>query len=215
MGYFNFFFEMTEFKVDPLPWGEGDLAPEISEETIKFHYGKHHQGYVKKLNAAIKALKDGEMKSTDLDDLIKEAKAAGWTKIFNCAAQHWNHTFYWNCMAKKGTKPVNNDSALAKAICSTFGSLDEFKTAFCGQAGGLFGSGWAWLVVKDKKLEIVKTSNADNPITCGCSPIMVCDVWEHAYYIDQRNNRGQYIQNFWSLLNWDFLSKNYETAMGN
>jgi Fe-Mn family superoxide dismutase len=205
---------MTEYKIDNLPWGESDLEPEISAETISFHYGKHHKGYVKKLNAALALLNKDEVKSTELDDLIKEAKAAGWTKIYNCAAQHWNHTFYWNCMAKKGTKAIQDDSKIAKEITTAFGGVDKFKEAFCAAAGGLFGSGWAWLVVKDKKLEIVKTSNADIPPEC-CTPIMVCDVWEHAYYIDQRNNRGQYIENFWELINWEFVNKNYETAMGN
>jgi len=205
---------MTTYTVADLPWEKDALVPHISKETIEFHYEKHHKGYVKKLNVALGALKKDEVKSEDIDDLIKEAHSANWTKIFNCGAQHWNHTFYWNCMAGAGTKPIVGKK-IATAIDKEFGSLDKFREEFCAAAGGLFGSGWAWVVVEDKKLKIVKTSNANNPLIDGSTPILVCDVWEHAYYIDRRNNRGEYIKNFWELINWDFVDKNYINAMGN
>lgn len=185
-----------------LPYEKDALEPLISAETIDYHYGKHHKTYVDKLNAL---LEDSPLKDRSLEEVIKSSDGA----IFNNAAQVWNHTFYWHCLTpNKNTKPV--DSLLEK-INTTFGSLEALKTTFCNQALNNFGSGWTWLVInKDHDLEIVNTSNAATPISeSTLTPILTCDVWEHAYYIDSRNNRAQYLENFWTLINWTFVSEQY------
>lgn len=184
-----------------LPFEKNALEPHISSETLDYHYGKHHAGYVKKLNAAIAGTENADK---SLEDLI----AIGGS-LFNNAAQVWNHTFYWNSMSPSGGGAPSGD--LAAAIDSAFGSFDAFKAAFAKAAGGQFGSGWAWLVSDSSgALSIVATGNASTPATdAGVTPLLTCDVWEHAYYVDYRNARGGYLEAWWNLVNWDFASSNY------
>ncbi len=185
-----------------LPYEKTALQPYISEETLEYHHGKHHQAYVTNLNNLIPGT---EYENLSLEDIVKKAPAGG---IFNNAAQVWNHTFYWNCMAPKaGGAPTG---ALADAITKTFGSFDTFKEKFTASCVGNFGSGWTWLVKnKDGSLEIVNTSNAGCPLTTDKKPLLTCDVWEHAYYIDVRNARAKYVENFWHLVNWRFVANNF------
>jgi Fe-Mn family superoxide dismutase len=183
-----------------LPYEKNALAPHISEETLEYHYGKHHLGYVTKLNAATEGT---EWADKSLEDIVKNVAAGG---MFNNAAQVWNHTFYWNSLSPNGGGAPTG--AIADAINESFGSFDEFKTQFTEKAATLFGSGWAWLVKKGDKLEIIGTSNAGTALTDDVTPILTCDVWEHAYYIDYRNARPQYIEAFWNLVNWDFANAN-------
>ncbi len=187
-----------------LPYSNDALAPHISAETLSFHHGKHHAGYVKKLNAAIEGT---DYANLSLVDLINKAKADGKQGVFNNAAQHFNHSFYWKSLSPNGGgKP---SGALAAAIDKSFGSFDAFQDAFTKAAGGHFGSGWAWLVKNsDGSLAVVGTHDADTPVAHGQTPLLTCDVWEHAYYIDYRNARPDYIGAWWKLVNWDFASKN-------
>lgn len=187
------------FKLPELPYSKDALAPHISAETLEYHYGKHHQTYVDNLNKLV-AGTPNETKS--LEDLIKTTEGG----IFNNAAQVWNHTFYWYCMKPKGGgEPTGK---IGEAIKKQFGSFDKFKDDFTEAAKTQFGSGWAWLVKKpDGSLAIEKTGNAGNPMTSGHKPIMTCDVWEHAYYIDYRNARPKYVEAFWNLVNWDFVEQ--------
>ena len=183
-----------------LPYAKDALAPHISSETLDFHYGKHHAGYVTKLNAAIEGT---EFENASLEDIIMKSQGG----VFNNAAQIWNHTFYWNSLSPNGGGEPSG--ALADAINASFGSFEAFKKEFTAKAGTLFGSGWAWLVKnKEGKLEIVQTANAGCPLTDGLVPLLTCDVWEHAYYIDYRNARPKYVDAFWSLVNWDFAASN-------
>jgi Fe-Mn family superoxide dismutase len=189
------------FELPALPYAKDALAPTISEETLEYHYGKHHQTYVTKLNAAIPGT---EFESMSLEEII--VKSSGG--IFNNAAQVWNHTFYWNCMTPDAKGAPEGD--LAAAMESTFGSFDAFKEAFSTAAANNFGSGWTWLVKNtDGALEIVSTSNAGCPLTDGVTPLLTVDVWEHAYYIDFRNARPNYLEAFWGLVNWDFVAANF------
>lgn len=190
------------FKLPELPYSRDALQPHISENTLNFHYGKHHQGYVNKLNAAVEA--DPSLAGKSLEDLIKTQKGG----VFNNAAQVWNHTFYWNSMSPNGGGEPSG--ALADAIAKNFGDFETFKKEFSAAAGGQFGSGWAWLT-KDAggKLHVESTSNAGNPMTEGRTPILTCDVWEHAYYLDYQNARGSYVEAFWKMVNWDFASQNF------
>lgn len=189
------------FKLPKLPYALNALEPHISQETLEYHYGKHHKAYVDKLNALVPGT---EYESKSLEEIIMKSDGG----IFNNAAQVWNHTFYWHCMSPQGGGDPYN--ALAGAIDETFGSLEKFKEEFINAALTQFGSGWAWLVKnKDNKLEVVQTSNAGNPMTEGKTPLLTCDVWEHAYYIDTRNERPKYVNNFWNLINWDFVVKNF------
>jgi Fe-Mn family superoxide dismutase len=182
-----------------LPWAQDALAPHISAETIEYHYGKHHAGYVKKLNAAIEGT---DLANKSLVDIIREG---GGT--FNNAAQVWNHTFYWNSIKPGGGGQPSG--AVADAINGSFGSYDKFREEFSNAAATQFGSGWAWLVAEGDKLAIKKTPNAETPITTSAKPLLTIDVWEHAYYIDYRNARPDYIKTFVdSLVNWDFANQN-------
>ena len=182
-----------------LPWSNDALAPHISAETIEYHYGKHHAGYVKKLNAAIEGT---DLANKSLEDIIK---AGGAT--FNNAAQVWNHTFYWNSMSPNGGGEPSG--AIADAINGSFDSYANFREAFANAAATQFGSGWAWLVADGDKLSIQKTKDADTPIASGQKALLTIDVWEHAYYIDYRNARPQYIETFLDkLVNWDFANQN-------
>ena len=187
-----------------LPYSHDALAPHISAETLSFHHGTHHAGYTKKLNAAIEGT---DYANLSLVDLINKAKADGKQGVFNNAAQHFNHSFYWKSLSPNGGgKP---SGALAAAIDKSFGSFDAFQDAFTKAAGGHFGSGWAWLVKNsDGSLAVVGTHDADTPVAHGQTPLLTCDVWEHAYYIDYRNARPDYIGAWWKLVNWDFASKN-------
>ncbi|MFK7928237.1 MAG: superoxide dismutase [Myxococcota bacterium] len=184
-----------------LPYPQNALEPHISAETLSFHYGKHHAGYVKKLNAAIEA--DASLQGKSLEALVTSTSGG----VFNNAAQVWNHTFYWNSMSPSGGGAPTG--AIAAKIDEAFGSFDAFKDAFGKAAGGQFGSGWAWLVQgADGGLKIVTTSNAATPATGADTPLLTCDVWEHAYYVDYRNNRGGYVGAWWNLVNWDFANQN-------
>ena len=186
-----------------LPYAIDALAPHISQETLEFHHGKHHNTYVVNLNNLL----DGD-DSKSLEQLMKEtAGDASKAGVFNNAAQVWNHTFYWNCLSPNGGGEPTG--ALADAINAKFGSFADFKEAFTNDCVTNFGSGWTWLVKNAAgELEIVKTSNAGCPLTDGVTPLMTCDVWEHAYYVDYRNARPQYVAAFWNLVNWDFVASN-------
>jgi superoxide dismutase, Fe-Mn family len=188
------------FKFPELPYAKDALAPHISAETLEYHHGKHHKTYVDNINNLIQGT---PWEAKTLEDIIRGAEGG----IFNNGAQVWNHTFYWNSIAPgKGGEPTGK---IADALKQAFGSFADFKDRFSKACLGQFGSGWAWLV-KDGggKLAIEATSNAQNPLREGKSPILTCDVWEHAYYIDYRNARAKYVESFWNLVNWDFVNKN-------
>jgi Fe-Mn family superoxide dismutase len=189
-----------EHKLPELPFAKDALAPIISAETIEYHYGKHHATYVDNLN---KLIVGTEFANLSLEEIVEKSSGG----LFNNAAQVWNHTFYWNCLSPKGggdpTGPV------AEALVKSFGSLGAFKEKFAATAVGTFGSGWAWLVRNtDGSLGIESSSNAGTPITAGKKPLLTCDVWEHAYYIDYRNARAGYVDKFWQRVNWAFVAEN-------
>ena len=189
-----------EHKLPELPYAQDALAPDISAETIEYHYGKHHKAYVDNLN---KLIPGTEFEDKVLEDIIKKATGG----VFNNAAQVWNHTFYWSCLSPKGGGAPTGE--LTAAIDKAFGSFDKFKEQFTNAGMTKFGSGWAWLVKNpDGSLAIEATSNADNPMKEGKKPLLTCDVWEHAYYIDYRNARAKYIEAFWNIVNWDFVAAN-------
>lgn len=195
------------FTLAPLPYADTDLAPVISQNTVGFHYGKHHQGYVNKLNDAV-AGKDWASKS--LEEIMKGTRGTDHLPLFNNSAQVWNHNFYWQSM-KKGGGDITLVGKLGDAIKSSFGDMAGFKKEFAQAATGQFGSGWAWLVADASgKLKVVKTGNADNPITLDLgTPLLTIDVWEHAYYLDYQNKRGDYVDAWLEkLVNWDFAAKN-------
>ena len=181
-----------------LPYAMDALAPHISAETLEFHYGKHHNAYVTNLNNLIAG---GEFANASLEEMIKKGSGG----LFNNAAQVWNHTFYWNCLSPQGGGDARGP--IATALSTSFGSFAAFKEQFTTAAVTLFGSGWAWLVRRaDGSLAIEQASNAGNPMTQDAKPLLTCDVWEHAYYIDYRNARPQYVAAFWNLVNWDFVN---------
>lgn len=185
-----------------LPYAMDALAPHISKETLEYHYGKHHAAYVTNLNNLVKGT---EFENSSLEDIVKKSTGG----VFNNAAQIWNHTFYWHCLSPNGGGAPTGQ--LADAINAKFGSFDAFKEAFTKSAIGNFGSSWTWLVKKtDGSVDIVNTSNAATPLTTQDKPLLTCDLWEHAYYIDYRNARPKYIETFWNLVNWEFASKNFE-----
>jgi len=189
------------YELPALPYAKNALAPHISEETLEFHYGKHHQTYVTNLNNLVPGT---EFEGASVEELVMRTSGG----IFNNAAQVWNHTFYWNSLSPNGGGEA--EGALAEAINAKFGSFAEFKAAFTKCAVTTFGSGWAWLVKNaDGSLELVSSSNAACPLTAGQTPLLTCDVWEHAYYIDYRNARPKYLEAFWSLVNWEFAAKNF------
>ena len=190
-----------EHKLPPLPYAMDALAPKISKETLEYHYGKHHQAYVTNLNNLIKGT---EFESMPLEDIIRKSSGG----IFNNAAQVWNHTFYWNSLSPKGGGQPTG--ALAAAIDKKWGSFDAFKEAFTKSAIGNFGSGWTWLVkTADGGVDIANTSNAATPLTTADKPLLTVDVWEHAYYIDFRNRRPDYLGDFFALANWEFAAANF------
>lgn len=186
----------------PLPYPKNALAPYVSEETLEYHYGKHHKAYVDKLNSLIPGT---EFEDLALEEIIKKASPGA---VFNNAGQVWNHTFYWNCMAPNaGGEPTGK---LADAINKAFGSFKDFKEKFSTAGVGNFGSGWTWLVKNaDGGLEIVNTSNAGTPMTSGQTALLTADVWEHAYYIDYRNARAKYLDEFWNVVNWNFVAQQF------
>ena len=182
-----------------LPYARDALAPHMSAETLDYHYGKHHKAYVDNGN---KLIAGTEFENMALEDIVK--KSSG--KIFNNAAQVWNHTFFWNCLTPTQTPPGKK---LTDALVKQFGGVEDFKKQFTETAMNTFGSGWAWLVQNaDGSLALVSTSNAGCPLTAGQKPLLTADVWEHAYYIDYRNARPTYLEHFWALCNWEFVEKN-------
>ncbi len=191
-----------EHSLPALPYAKNALAPHLSEETLEFHYGKHHNAYVTNLN---KLIKGTEFENAALEDIIKKASGG----IYNNAAQIWNHTFFWNCMKPNGGGAPTG--ALADAINAKWGSFDDFKKAFQASAAGNFGSGWTWLVKKsDSSVDIVNMGPAGTPLTTGDTAIFTVDVWEHAYYIDYRNARPKFLETYLtSLANWDFAAANF------
>ncbi|ART81440.1 superoxide dismutase [Fe] [Oceanisphaera profunda] len=189
------------FELPALPYAKNALLPHISEETLEYHYGKHHNSYVVNLNNLVPGT---EFEGKSLEEIIKTS-AGG---IFNNAAQIWNHTFYWHCLAPNGGGEPTG--ALADAIKAAFGSFDAFKEEFTKSCVTNFGSGWTWLVKNaDGTVAIANTSNAGCPLTGDATPLLTCDVWEHAYYIDYRNVRPDYVKAFWSLVNWEFAAENF------
>lgn len=185
-----------------LPFAKDALEPHISAETFEYHHYKHHAAYVTNLNNLVPGT---EFEDKSLEEIVTSAPAGG---IFNNAAQVWNHTFYFNCMAPNaGGEPTGD---LADAITATFGSFAEFKEKLSTSAVTNFGSGWTWLVKNaDGNLEIVNTANAGCPLTAGLTPLLTIDVWEHAYYVDKRNARPAYVASFWNVINWDFVTGNF------
>lgn len=185
--------------LDSLPYSYDALEPHISKETLEFHHDKHHAGYVANTNNLSKGT---EFEDKKLEFIIKNATGP----LFNNAAQTFNHSFYWQCLTPTPKTPSDK---LAQQIEADFGSIEDFKKEFLHNATTLFGSGWTWLVLDNGKLEILNTQNAQTPITSGKKPLLVCDVWEHAYYIDYRNKRVDYLDGFWKLVNWNFVSNEF------
>ena len=186
-----------------LPYALDALEPHLSGETLEFHHGKHHAAYINKLNEAIK---DTDYANKSLEEIITSATGP----VFNNAAQAWNHAFYWQCLSPDGGKPKGD---IMEAIARKFHSLERFETEFSTTANGHFGSGWIWLVLdKDGKLAITSTHDADTPLRHGQTPLLTCDVWEHAYYIDYRNVRPDYVKSFWNVVNWDFVNEQFRQA---
>lgn len=188
-------------ELPPLPWAPDALEPFISKQTVEFHHGKHHQTYVNNLNNLIPGT---PFENASLEEIIMKAEGG----IFNNGAQVWNHTFYWHCLSPQGGGlPMGK---LAEAIERDFGSFEAFREKFSAAAASLFGSGWAWLVkTPEGKLEIIQESNAGNPLRYGKTPLLTCDVWEHAYYLDKQNRRADYIADFWKIVNWTAVSARF------
>ncbi len=193
-----------DLSLPDLPFDKNALTPIITEETFDYHYGKHHAAYVNNLNGIVK---DTELAHLSIEELIKKGHADNNAPLFNNAAQHWNHTFFWHCLSPEGGKSPQGE--IAERINRDFGSFDAFKEQFSTTATKLFGSGWAWLAEDEKgKLEILGLKDAHTPITENKKPIMTLDVWEHAYYIDYRNARPKFVENFWDIINWEFANNN-------
>jgi superoxide dismutase, Fe-Mn family len=196
--------DLMAFALPKLPYEQNALAPVISQETLEFHYGKHHKTYIDNLN---KALEDSPLKGATLEEIVRKSSGG----MFNNSAQSWNHTFYWFCMTPGGNSSTS--SGLEKALTDAFGSKEKFLEQFVAQGLANFGSGWTWLVKdKDGKLSIVNTSNAETPITKDLIPLLVADVWEHAYYIDYRNARKAHLEALPKILNWKFASERFDAA---
>jgi Fe-Mn family superoxide dismutase len=189
-----------------LPYEKNALAPYISQQTIEYHYGKHHNAYVTNTN---KLIEGTDLSNQNLENIIKKtSKDTAMSSIFNNAAQVWNHSFYWACMQPGGGGPPSG--VIAERIASDFRSYEKFAEQFKNAAATQFGSGWAWLILRDNHLEIMKTSNADTPIAYGLKPLLTIDVWEHAYYLDYQNRRPDYLASFMEyLINWDFVNTQF------
>jgi len=184
-----------------LPYADDALAPTMSKETLSLHHGKHHATYVEKLNGLIEG---SDFADSSLVDIVKRADGS----IFNNGAQAWNHAFFWNCLSPNGGGDPSGD--LADAITRDFGHADHLREQFSDALTTLFGSGWVWLAKStDGKLSIESRSNAGNPMTDGMQPLLTCDMWEHAYYVDHRNQKKQYVEAFWKLVNWEFAAENF------
>jgi Fe-Mn family superoxide dismutase len=193
-------FSAPEFMLRPLPYPKHALEPYISKETLDYHYGKHQRAYVYKLNSLL-ASSGNEI--TSLEEIITRSTGV----LFNNAAQVWNHDFYWQCLAPAGGTPGGE---LARGLSGAFGSVSAFKQLFKKKATEKFGSGWTWLVrTQDRRLMVVNTNDAENPLRLAAQPLLTCDVWEHAYYIDYRNDRARYIDAFWNVVNWNFVEENF------
>lgn len=189
-----------EHQLPSLPYAKDALQPHISAETMEYHYGKHHQAYVTKLNALIKGTK---FENSSLEEIVMGSEGG----LFNNAAQVWNHTFFWNCLSPKGGGAPGGK--VAELINKTWGDFDKFKEAFSNSAINNFGSAWTWLVQTEKgDLEILNTSNADTAMKHNVKAILTIDVWEHAYYIDYRNARPNFVEAYWKMVNWDFANQN-------
>jgi Fe-Mn family superoxide dismutase len=187
----------------PLPYSTDALHPVISKITLEFHYGKHHKTYVTKLNELIKGT---SYDSADLHEIVLDSFQTN-QEIFNNAAQAWNHNFYWHCMTAKAKNDISSE--LSEEIEKNFGSLENFKTQFTDSAKKLFGSGWTWLVKENSgKLSVLNTKDAENPMVHDQTPLLACDVWEHAYYLDYKNERIKYLDNFWKIVDWNFVKSN-------
>ena len=187
-----------------LPYPKTALQPWISEQTLEYHYGKHHKAYVDKTNAQIQ---DTPLAKASLKEIVLDSSGG----LFNASAQAWNHEFYWNGLGSANQKP-SIPSNLKNAIEKQFQSVESFKETFTKEALSHFGSGWAWLVRDSNgQLKVVSTHDADTPLVKGDTPLLTCDVWEHAYYLDYKNNRGKYLEGFWSLVNWPFVDQNYSS----
>ncbi len=195
------------YKLSPLPYDFDALAPHISEATLRVHHGKHHRGYVDKLNAAVK---DTDLAGKPLEEVIQAAREKSDQDLFNNAAQVWNHDFFWKSMSPGDSKPSDG---LTAAIEEAFEDMAGFKKAFKEAATRQFGSGWAWLVADAGTLELESTGNAELPLALGTVPLICCDVWEHAYYLDYQNTRTDFVDAFLDhLVNWDFASENWQTV---
>ena len=195
------------FTLPKLPWEEGALDPVISARTIQLHHGKHHKAYVDKTNELVAGTKLADMA---LDEVVRAAAAQKDQKLFNNAAQAWNHAFFWNCLHPGGMRPSGE---LARRLEADLGGIDAFRKAFAKAAVECFGSGWAWLVDRGGKLEIVATPNAGTPLTERATPLLTLDVWEHAYYVDYQNRRPEYVEAvIEKLLNWDFAARQLGAA---
>jgi Fe-Mn family superoxide dismutase len=193
------------FELPKLPYDKSGLEPYISSKTIEFHYDKHYQAYITNLNSLVSETK---FKNSDLETIIKLSEGA----VFNNAAQAWNHKFYFESFKPESTEPL--DGPFAQLIIDSFGSVSFFKECFTKAAGSLFGSGWVWLVRNPKgSMEILQESNAGNPLRRGLMPLLTCDVWEHAYYLDYQNRRADYIEAFWNLVDWELIEKRYIDSM--
>ena len=191
------------FTLKPLPYDLDALEPYMSAETLDYHFDRHHRGYVEKLNSAIKGTR---LEEQTLEYIVCEEADEG---VFQNPAQAWNHEFFWHCLRPGDAHKVCD--GVADALRADFGSFDQFQKEFTDTALNTFGSGWAWLVNTPKQgLRVMATSNADTPLTQGFTPLLTCDVWEHAYYIDHRNDRSAYLDAFWRLVNWEFVSRNFE-----
>jgi Fe-Mn family superoxide dismutase len=197
---------MIQHTLPRLPYPKTALEPYISAETLDFHHGKHHAAYIDKLNSLIAGT---EFATAPLEEIVTRASGA----IFDNAAQAWNHAFYWNCLSPNGGGVP--EGALAEAIDREFSGYAEFRNLFTEAAENKFGSGWTWLVkTRNGSLAIINTDDAGNPMTDSGFPLLTCDIWEHAYYIDYRNARQQYIEAFWNIANWEFASRNYSASSG-
>lgn len=198
------------FTTPALPYDYNALEPYIDEQTMHIHHDKHHEGYVTKLNAAVEGTQFADMPVEELVAKINEVPEAKRTAVRNNGGGHANHSLFWTVMSKDGGGEP--DGELAEAIKSAFGSFDEFKAAFTTAATGRFGSGWAWLVMNNGKLEVMSTPNQDNPLMEGKKPLLGLDVWEHAYYLKYQNRRAEYIENFFNVVDWKQVAKNYSAA---
>ena len=199
----------TPFKLAPLPWDEDALDPAISAKTISFHYHKHHQTYVDTLNKLVQGTKFADMKLEEIVRATAGASDAKDKQLFNNAGQVWNHDFYWRSLTLAKTQPSGK---LDSAISAAFGSKDELIAQLAEAGKTQFGSGWAWLVHDGSGLAIAKTPNQDSPISSGQTPLLGCDVWEHAYYLKYQNKRPEYLDAFWNVVNWDYVAQRLADA---